>query len=148
MPAALKPVLIRQMEVYAGFLEYTDHHVGRLVDSLKKLNLLDDTLIYYIIGDNGASAEGTHARHVQRDDQFQRRGRTGDAGVPDGAAGQVGRPGILQPLRGGLGARPGYTVPVDQAGRLALGRHAQRNDRALAEGNHGEEAKSAASSIT
>ncbi len=59
MPAALKPVLIRQMEVYAGFLEYTDHHVGRLVDALKKLNLLDDTLIYYIIGDNGASAEGT-----------------------------------------------------------------------------------------
>jgi arylsulfatase A-like enzyme len=59
MPAALKPVLIRQMEVYAGFMEYTDHHVGRLVDALKKLNVLDDTLIYYIIGDNGASAEGT-----------------------------------------------------------------------------------------
>src|SRR6266478_4100286 len=45
MPAALKPVLVRQMEVYAGFLEYTDHHVGRLFDSLKKLNLLDDTVI-------------------------------------------------------------------------------------------------------
>ena len=59
MPAALKPVLIRQMEIYAGFMEYADHHVGRLVDSLKKLNLLDDTLIYYIVGDNGASAEGT-----------------------------------------------------------------------------------------
>jgi len=59
MPAALKPVLIRQMEVYAGFMEYTDHHVGRLVDSVKALNLLDDTLIFYIIGDNGASAEGT-----------------------------------------------------------------------------------------
>jgi arylsulfatase A-like enzyme len=59
MPAALKPVLIRQMEVYAGFLEYTDYHVGRLVDALKKLNQLDDTLIYYIIGDNGASADGT-----------------------------------------------------------------------------------------
>jgi arylsulfatase A-like enzyme len=59
MPAALKPVLRRQMEVYAGFLEYTDHHVGRLLDSLEKLKLLDDTLVYYIIGDNGASAEGT-----------------------------------------------------------------------------------------
>jgi arylsulfatase A-like enzyme len=59
MPAALKPVLARQMEVYAGFLEYADHHVGRLVDALKKINQLDDTLIYYIIGDNGASAEGT-----------------------------------------------------------------------------------------
>ena len=59
MPEALKPILRRQMEVYAGFLEYTDHHIGRLIDILKKLNILDDTLIYYIIGDNGASAEGT-----------------------------------------------------------------------------------------
>jgi arylsulfatase len=59
MPEALKPALRRQMEVYAGFLEYTDHHVGRLLDSLKKINILDDTLVYYIIGDNGASAEGT-----------------------------------------------------------------------------------------
>ncbi len=59
MPAVLKPVLIRQMEVYAGFMEYTDYHVGRVVDGLKKLNLFDDTVIYYIIGDNGASAEGT-----------------------------------------------------------------------------------------
>jgi arylsulfatase len=59
MPENLKPVLRRQMEVYAGFLEYADHHVGRLFDALEKLNLLDDTLVYYIIGDNGASAEGT-----------------------------------------------------------------------------------------
>ncbi len=59
MPAALKPVLVRQMEVYAGFMEYVDNEVGRLIDSVKKLGLLDDTLIYYIIGDNGASAEGT-----------------------------------------------------------------------------------------
>ena len=59
MPAALKPVLIRQMEVYAGFLEYADHHVGRLLDSLRHLKLLDNTVVYYIVGDNGASAEGT-----------------------------------------------------------------------------------------
>ena len=59
MPANLKPVLARQMEIYAGFLEQVDHHVGRLVDTLSDLGILDDTLIYYIIGDNGASAEGT-----------------------------------------------------------------------------------------
>ena len=59
MPDDLKPVLARQMEVYAGFLEHTDHHVGRLVDALADLEVLDDTLVYYIIGDNGASAEGT-----------------------------------------------------------------------------------------
>jgi arylsulfatase len=59
MPEALKPVLRRQMEVYAGFLEYTDHHVGRLLDDLQKLGILEDTLVFYIVGDNGASAEGT-----------------------------------------------------------------------------------------
>jgi arylsulfatase len=58
-PDDLKPVLARQMEVYAGFLEHTDHHIGRLVDALQDLEVLDDTLIYYIVGDNGASAEGT-----------------------------------------------------------------------------------------
>jgi arylsulfatase len=59
MPEELKPVLARQMEIYAGFLEHTDHHVGRLIDSLDDLGILEDTLVYYIIGDNGASAEGT-----------------------------------------------------------------------------------------
>ncbi len=58
MPDDFKPFLRRQMEVYAGFLEYTDHHVGRILDGLKKLGIFDDTLIYYIIGDNGASSEG------------------------------------------------------------------------------------------
>ena len=59
MPEAFKPVLRREMEVYAGYLEYTDHHVGRLFDTLDKLGIADDTLVYYIIGDNGASAEGS-----------------------------------------------------------------------------------------
>ena len=72
MPDALKPVLARQMEVYAGFLEHTDYHVGRLIDALEDLEVLDDTLIYYIIGDNGASAEGTLERHLQRDAHAQR----------------------------------------------------------------------------
>ena len=59
MPADLKPVLEREMEVYAGFLEHTDHHVGRVLDAIEDLGVLENTLIYYIIGDNGASAEGT-----------------------------------------------------------------------------------------
>jgi arylsulfatase len=55
----MRPVLAREMEIYAAFLEHADHHVGRVIDSLCDLGILDDTLIYYIIGDNGASAEGT-----------------------------------------------------------------------------------------
>ena len=59
MPKELQPILARQMEIYAAFLEHTDHHVGRLVDALKDLEILGETLVMYIIGDNGASAEGT-----------------------------------------------------------------------------------------
>ncbi len=59
MPDDLKPVLVRQMEVYAAFLEYADHHVGRLIDALADIGALENTLVYYIVGDNGASAEGT-----------------------------------------------------------------------------------------
>jgi arylsulfatase len=59
MPDDLKPILERQMEVYAGFLSHTDHHVGRLIDAIEELGAMDDTLVFLIVGDNGASAEGT-----------------------------------------------------------------------------------------
>jgi arylsulfatase len=59
MDPALKPVLERQMEVYAAFMEHTDHHAGRVIDAIKDLGVYDDTLVYVIVGDNGASAEGT-----------------------------------------------------------------------------------------
>ena len=58
MPEEFKAALRREMEVYAGYLEFCDHHVGRLIENLEKLGIADNTLIYYIIGDNGASAEG------------------------------------------------------------------------------------------
>jgi arylsulfatase A-like enzyme len=59
MPAELKPVLARQMEVYAGFMSHTDAQIGKVIDALADLNILDDTLVYVIVGDNGASAEGS-----------------------------------------------------------------------------------------
>ncbi len=46
------------MENYAGYMEYTDHQVGRLIDSLAASGELDNTLVMYVVGDNGASAEG------------------------------------------------------------------------------------------
>ena len=48
----------RQMETFAGFGEHTDHEVGRLVAQLEAIGALENTLFYYIVGDNGASAEG------------------------------------------------------------------------------------------
>jgi arylsulfatase len=137
MPDELKPVLARQMEVYAGFLEHTDHHVGRLVDALDDLGVLEDTLVYYIIGDNGASAEGTINGNIQRNVHLQRRRRARDARIRRVSHRRARHPDELQPLRGGLGARDGHALPVDETGGIALGRHAQRHDRALAKRVHG-----------
>ena len=53
-----KKLFSRQMEVYAGFAEQTDYEAGRLINSLEKLGVLDNTIIVFIAGDNGASAEG------------------------------------------------------------------------------------------
>jgi arylsulfatase A-like enzyme len=47
-----------QMEVFAGYGEFADHEVGRLVQSIEAMGQLDNTLVFYIVGDNGASAEG------------------------------------------------------------------------------------------
>ncbi len=58
-PEAYRPVASRLMEVYAGFLAHVDHHVGRIIDAIEELGAWDDTLFVYIVGDNGASAEGT-----------------------------------------------------------------------------------------
>jgi arylsulfatase A-like enzyme/uncharacterized membrane protein len=56
---AEKKLYARQMEVFAGFSENTDWNVGRLVDAVEEMGELDNTLILYIWGDNGASMEGT-----------------------------------------------------------------------------------------
>jgi arylsulfatase len=54
-----KKVFARMMEVYAGYLEQTDHNVGRVIKAIEDLGQLDNTLVFYIAGDNGASAEGS-----------------------------------------------------------------------------------------
>lgn len=53
-----KKVYARQAEAFAGFAEYSDFHVGRLVDAIEEMGELDNTLFVYITGDNGTSAEG------------------------------------------------------------------------------------------
>ena len=54
-----KKLFIRQADVYAAYLAYTDHEIGRVIDEVKRLGQLDNTLIIYISGDNGSSAEGS-----------------------------------------------------------------------------------------
>lgn len=53
-----KRLFVRQMEIFAGFGEYADTEAGRVIDAIEDLGQLDNTLVFYIVGDNGASAEG------------------------------------------------------------------------------------------
>ncbi len=131
-----KRLATRLMEIYAGFAEHTDDYAGRFLDVLR--------------GDGRA---GQHPRHVHR--RRQRRQRRGSAnghvqrnahdqlcaGYGREHIGPPGRPGhrqVLQPLSGGLGACHELPLPVDETDRLALGRHAQRHGRALAQGHQGQ----------
>jgi arylsulfatase len=54
-----KKLLIRQADVYGAFLAYADHEIGRVIRAVEAMNKLDNTIIIYISGDNGASAEGS-----------------------------------------------------------------------------------------
>src|SRR5208282_2190491 len=56
-----KKLFARQMEVYAAYLAYTDYEIGRVVQAVQDIGQLDNTLIIYISGDNGSSAEGSPA---------------------------------------------------------------------------------------
>jgi len=58
IPESERPFQRRLMEVFAGFTEHADHNAGRVIDEIEKQGKLDNTLIFYIWGDNGSSAEG------------------------------------------------------------------------------------------
>ncbi len=59
LSAQEKKLFARQAEVYAAYLAYTDHEIGRVIDTVEQLGKLDNTLIIYISGDNGSSPEGS-----------------------------------------------------------------------------------------
>ena len=66
-----KKLFSRMAEVYAGFSEYTDAQVGRIIDYLEQTGQLDNTIVLYA-ADNGASGEGTPERLGQREQVLQR----------------------------------------------------------------------------
>ena len=58
IPESEKPFQRRLMEVFAGFAEHADYNAGRVIDEIEREGKLDNTLIFYIWGDNGSSSEG------------------------------------------------------------------------------------------
>ncbi len=60
IPESQRDFQTRLMEIYAGFVEHTDSQVERLLEGMAEMGLRDNTLVIYIVGDNGSSAEGQH----------------------------------------------------------------------------------------
>ena len=65
LSADQKKLFARQAEVFAGYAAYTDHEIGRVIQQVEDMGQLDNTLIIYIVGDNGTSPEGTLLGHAQ-----------------------------------------------------------------------------------
>jgi arylsulfatase A-like enzyme len=61
-----KRVYAHFMEVYAGYLSYSDYQIGRVINHLKEINQLDNTLVFVLIGDNGASGEGSRNGNIDK----------------------------------------------------------------------------------
>ncbi len=132
----LKPFYARQMEVYAGYSENADHNVGRVIDAIDELGELDNTLILWIWGDNGASMEGTITgsfneltmqNGIPLTDEMQLQLTERYGGLEEWGTADHG-----SPLRRGLGLGREHAVPVGQAGRLPPRWDPQPAGRALA----------------
>jgi arylsulfatase A-like enzyme len=122
-----KKLYVRQMEVFAGFSENADWNVGRLLDSIEEMGDLDNTLIFYIWGDNGASMEGTITGSFNEMTFLN-----GVVLSPEQQLELIDRYGGVEAL-GGVDTAPHYasawamgrqhTVPVGQADRQSPGRN-------------------------
>ena len=131
-----KKMFIRQVDVYAAYLAYTDHEIGRVIQAVEDMGKLDNTLIIYISGDNGSSAEGTligtpnevamfNGVEVPVEDQLK---YFYDVWGSDRTYNHMA-------VRVDLGVR--HAVQLDQADRLALRRHAAGHVRLLARPHQG-----------
>ncbi len=100
-----KKMFIRQADVFAAYVAYTDSEIGRVIQAVEDMGKLDNTLIIYINGDNGTSSEGTLDRHAQRSGDVQRRQRAG-RGPAQEILRRLGHRQDLQPHGGPAGRGP------------------------------------------
>jgi len=117
-----KKLFIRQAEVYAAYLAYTDHEISRVIQAVEDMGKLDNTLIIYISGDNGASAEGTVTGTPNEVMAFN--------GVELTAEEQMkwyevwGSDQTYPHFAVGLGRRLRHSLPMDEANPRVFRRHA------------------------
>ena len=134
LPEPARKLFSRMMEVFAGFLSHTDHHLGRLLDFLRERGELDNTIVM-VISDNGASAEGGPTGTTNEAQFFN----NAPESLEDSLAliDEIGGPKHLQPLPVGLDLGGQHTVPALEAGDLS-GRRLGPVHRALAQGDQGQ----------
>ena len=127
-----KKVYARMMEVYAAAGAQSDYEIGRVLGSLEQSGQLNNTLVIYTEGDNGAGGEGTL------------QGTTNEMGgnlEPESLAfklsmiDQLGSDQTYNHYPVGVDPRDGHALSVDQAGGIALRRNAERHGHQLAEGD-------------
>ena len=126
-----KKMFIRQVEVYAAYLAYTDHEIGRVIQAVEDMGKLDNTLIIYISGDNGVERRRHTDRHAQRGRHVQR-SRSPGCGPVEGLLRRLGHRQDLQPHGRSLDLGVRHAVQLDQADRLALRRHPAGHVRLVA----------------
>ncbi len=130
-----KKLFERQMEVYAAYLAYTDHEIGRVVQAVEDMGKLDNTLIIYISGDNGGSAEGSPAGTPNEMTFFN------GVEVPvDGSDEVLRRLGLAAHLSPhGVGWTWAMSTPYKWTKQIAvlLRRHPQRHGDRVARPHHG-----------
>ena len=126
-----KKMFIRQVDVYAAYLAYTDHEIGRVIQAVEDMGKLDNTLIIYISGDNGSSAEGTLIGTPNEVAQFNGVAVSG-RGPVEVFLRRLGLGPHLQPHGRAVDVGLRHAVQLDQADRLALRRHAAGHVRLLA----------------
>ena len=138
IPEAQRPFQRRLMEIFAGFVEHVDAQAGKLIDELERLGIRDNTIVIYIFGDNGASAEGQNGTISEL---------LAQNGIPNtieqqlAALEKIGgldalgtrQDGQHVPRRVGVGRQ--HAVPPHEARGLAFRRHAQPDGDLVAEGH-------------
>ena len=125
-----RKLFIKQADVYGAYLAYADHEIGRVIQAVEDLGELDNTLIIYIGGDNGASAEGMLNGTPNEFTTFN--------GVPVPVKDQLALVSFLgirtdiPAFRGGVGVGDGYAVQVGEAGAVAFRRNGAGRRHVLA----------------
>jgi arylsulfatase A-like enzyme len=131
-----KKLFIRQVEVFAAYAAYSDHEIGRVIQAFQDLGKLDNTLIIYINGDNGTSAEGGPMgtpNEVAFFNGVRDAGRRADEVVR-----RLGHRADLQPHVGRLVVGLRHAVRLVQAERLAARRHQPEHGGVVAGAHQGQ----------